>query len=62
MRLARCGVGIALILIEESPTEGIKLVTHLGNPGLECSLFSPVFDDGSIEVGTEVFCRLNGQS
>ena len=34
MRLARCGVGIALILIAESPTEGIKLVTHLGNPGL----------------------------
>jgi len=32
--LARCGVGIALILIAESTKQVIKLLIHLGNPGL----------------------------
>jgi len=35
MGFARNADGIALILIAESPKQVIKLVIHLGNPGLQ---------------------------
>ena len=45
---ARCDDGIALILIAESPKQVIKLVIHLGNPGLETC---PIFRDHLTRVG-----------